>query len=386
MPTDQIKALAQQHGIVDSFTDNFGLQQDTEADVSRAILHAVGALGASDAARPATAERTQQPQCVVVTLGEPAEILVDGDFYLKPAPGTPLPSSQAAPANCSGDYCDYVIEAEQGALFEGTAKLSFAPAATDSAAARITLQLPAELPIGYHHLRLAASPTLLKPLSLQLIVVPQQAVTVESSNKPVGVSVQLYSLQSQKNWGMGDFSDLGELCELLAEFGVDTIGVNPLHVLYAQHPERCSPYSPSSRVFLNPLYIDVMAVPGVSKSRALQKYLQSEDFRNRLQNVRSSDQVEYAQIARLKLDALRLLFEELDWFGQQGFQDFVSRQGEGLQMHARFEAFDRHFSEEYELTAWTEWPAEYHEPSTPSAKHWPCNWLTKLVSVVSCNG
>lgn len=361
MPTDQLHKLAEQHGIVNSFTDNFGHQQDTEVDVSRAILHAVGALS------PVAADATQHLQCVVVTMGELADILLETDVVSELSVEPRMLSTQDAAAICSEAICDYVIESEQGNLFPGTAGIT--SVAVANSAVRITLQLPAELPVGYHRLQLPESPPmLLKPRSLQLIVVPQQAYSVDSSNRPVGVSVQLYSLRSQNNWGIGDFGDLGELCALLAEFGVDTIGVNPLHVLYAQHPERCSPYSPSSRVFLNPLYIDVMAVPGAAESQGLQNYRQTDDFQKCLQQARTSDQVEYAQVARLKLHALRLLFDDLNSSPQPRFLEFVSRHGEALQMHARFEAFDRYFSEEQELHSWTDWPVAYHDPSTPQCK------------------
>jgi hypothetical protein len=54
-----------------------------------------------------------------------------------------------------------------------------------------------------------------------------------------------------RNWGIGDFEDLARLAEIVAAQGGDFLGVNPLHALYPADPERCSPYSPSSRRFLN---------------------------------------------------------------------------------------------------------------------------------------
>ncbi len=72
-----------------------------------------------------------------------------------------------------------------------------------------------------------------------------------------GLTCQLYGLRSERNLGMGDFEDLARLAELAARVGADFVGVNPLHALFLAEPSRFSPYSPSSRRFLNPLYIAV---------------------------------------------------------------------------------------------------------------------------------
>ena len=381
MSTDQLNELAEQHGIVDSFTDNFGHQQHTEADVKRAILQAIGALSAEPA------RDTQALRSIVVTLGEQVEIPIQPSQFADP--GCEADHDQPLPSVGKTATCSYVIETEQGESIPGETQLLFTQATDNGGRAKafITLHLPAELTVGYHQLQLAASPPILpNPLSLQLILVPEKAFCVDDSYKPVGVSVQLYSLRSGNNWGIGDFSDLAELCAQLGKLGVDTIGINPLHALYSQHPERCSPYSPASRVFLNPLYIDVMAAPGASGSQSLQQFIQTEDFRKRLQQARNVEQVDYSQVARLKLHALRLLFDSSyatsttdktsptdsspgsSVSPQQRFRDFVTRQGEALQLHACFEAFDSYFSTEHELLGWTDWPVDFHDPSTPQCE------------------
>src|SRR5262249_50806854 len=70
------------------------------------------------------------------------------------------------------------------------------------------------------------------------------------------LAVQLYGVRSRRNWGHGDFSDLLALIELAAEVGAGGVGLNPLHALLDSEPDQPSPYSPDSRLFLNPLYID----------------------------------------------------------------------------------------------------------------------------------
>src|SRR6187402_2587850 len=77
-----------------------------------------------------------------------------------------------------------------------------------------------------------------------------------------GLTTQLYGVRSDRNLGLGDFEDLARLAELAAARGADFIGVNPLHALFWEDPDRCSPYFPSTRQFLSPWYIAIDRVQG----------------------------------------------------------------------------------------------------------------------------
>ena len=83
------------------------------------------------------------------------------------------------------------------------------------------------------------------------------------------LAVQLYGVRSRRNWGHGDFSDLAALLDIVADFGCAGIGLNPLHAQFYDRP-GCSgsPYSPNSRLFLNPLYIDVEAIEEFDRAHA----------------------------------------------------------------------------------------------------------------------
>lgn len=73
----------------------------------------------------------------------------------------------------------------------------------------------------------------------------------------MGACVQLYTLRSEHNWGIGDFGDLKQMLEQVGERGGSFIGLNPIHALYPANPHSASPYSPSSRRWLNVIYIDI---------------------------------------------------------------------------------------------------------------------------------
>src|SRR5690606_18516394 len=116
-----------------------------------------------------------------------------------------------------------------------------------------------------------------------------------------GIAVQLYSLRSPRNWGMGDFGDLRELIELAAPLGCGIVGMNPLHALMPANPAHISPYSPSSREFLNVLYIDVESVEEFADCEPARNLVASESFQAELRRLRATDKVDYERVAAAKL-------------------------------------------------------------------------------------
>ena len=108
------------------------------------------------------------------------------------------------------------------------------------------IKLDAELPLGYHQLNLLADDED-KIADMRLIIAPMSCYhpsTIKQGNKVWGLSVQLYCLRSEKNWGVGDFSDLSFLLENAAQNGAQFVGLNPIHALYPADPDACSPYGP----------------------------------------------------------------------------------------------------------------------------------------------
>src|SRR2546423_5992634 len=82
-----------------------------------------------------------------------------------------------------------------------------------------------------------------------------QPELLDKGGRVWGFMVQLYGVRSERNWGIGDFSDLRSLVEIAARLGAAVVGVNPLHAAHV------SPYSPSSRPALNPVYLAIESIP-----------------------------------------------------------------------------------------------------------------------------
>ncbi|MFT4266007.1 MAG: 4-alpha-glucanotransferase [Xenophilus sp.] len=226
--------------------------------------------------------------------------------------------------------------------------------------------LAAELPPGYHRLTLEGEPG-----HLLLIAAPEHCHLPPEGERSWGIAVQLYALRSDRQWGMGDFSDLAALVPVAAQLGAQAIGLNPLHALFLDDPGQCSPYSPSSRRHLNALYIDVEALPEFAACEAARRHVAEPAFQQRLAALRASEFVNHPGVAAAKLEVLALLHrhfsEGADAGRAEAFAAFRAARGEALQRQALFDALYAHFRrQDAAAWGWPAWPPEYHDPDSPA--------------------
>lgn len=236
--------------------------------------------------------------------------------------------------------------------------------------------LPFSLPLGYHDVTLSADNDQLG--TSRIIVAPQACYTpseIQQGKKTWGLSVQLYCVRSEKNWGIGDFSDLALLVEKAAAVGADFVGLNPIHALYPANPNACSPYGPSSRRWLNYLYIDVTAVDGY-ESDPVQEIVNNETFKKTLEHARSEDYVDYEAVAHIKLTALKAVFDVYEekylrnnTKQNKAFKAFIEAGGESLDMLATYDALqsDLH-AQGKESWGWPVFPEAYKDYYNPAVE------------------
>jgi 4-alpha-glucanotransferase len=167
------------------------------------------------------------------------------------------------------------------------------------------------------------------------------------------LAVQLYALRSSRNWGHGDFGDLVRLIPVAAACGAAGIGLNPLHALFIERADHVSPYAPNSRIFLNPLYINIEAVEDFPNSAAADIDIDA---------LRAGDLIDQAQVARAKLQALRLAFEHFLRSASEKrrarFDAYRREQGERLRQFACFEVLRARFAP----SQWKDWPEPWRHP------------------------
>jgi (1->4)-alpha-D-glucan 1-alpha-D-glucosylmutase len=216
----------------------------------------------------------------------------------------------------------------------------------------------------------SAAPAAAQPLPARAYL----PAALESGPGIWGIAIQLYALRGARDWGIGDFGALADFAARAAAAGAGTVGLNPLHALHLDEPERASPYSPTSRRFLNPLYIDVEAVPELADCPAAQQLMRTDTFQAELARLRAAEMVDYRGVAALKLRALALLhasFAERHAGGETGrgraFQMFRDTEGPALRRFAIFQALrEERGGADPAQRAWRNWPAELRSPQSPA--------------------
>ena len=193
-----------------------------------------------------------------------------------------------------------------------------------------TFQIPADLPHGYHQIKLNGGET------CPLIVTP--ARLDNAATPQTGVMAQIYSVRSRGSWGMGDFHDIGLLAETVAhKAGADFLLINPLHAAEPSPPVEDSPYLPTTRRFLNPIYLRIEDVPELTLLDAASRADVADIAAEFQQRNRSADRINRDEIYAAKLHVLRDLYR-LDWARERtdAFREFTRREGEYLQRFAEW--------------------------------------------------
>ena len=208
-----------------------------------------------------------------------------------------------------------------------------------------SFEVPADLPQGWHRLHLTAGGQGELTAEATLVVTPERltGATELVEHPRAGVMAQLYSVRSRRSWGIGDFADLGALAETVAAEGFDYLLVNPLHAAEPVPPVENSPYLPTTRRYVNPIYLRVEDVPEFEQLDA-ELRADVEEIAEEFQAAdTTADILERNPVYEAKLAVLREL-HALEPTAERGaaFRDFVAREGEGLVDFARWCA-DREF-------------------------------------------
>jgi 4-alpha-glucanotransferase len=370
-PHNSFERLAALHGIGSSYLDYKGELKHISATSKAAILAAMGVATSEEREIEAAILNHETvhwmrmlPAARVVTLGEPAFVDVSIPLALKATRVSWSIELEYGAERAGSSAVDTLEVIERGTL-------------DNREFARLKLELPNDLPLGYHTLNVSLDTGLAG--ESRLIVAPSVSFEPEAFHRGErvwGVAVQLYSLRSKRNWGIGDFRDLADLVRLAAPLGCGIIGLNPLHALMPANPAHISPYSPSSREFLNVLYIAIEDVPEFAHCKAAQALVANADFQAKLAALRATDSVDYERVAAAKFAVLPLLYEQFrtQHLAQatpraQAFREYQEQRGEPLLRHALFDALDAHWRlQGPQYWGWPSWPEEYRDPTSPAVQ------------------
>ena len=326
--SDALERLAAKAGIAASWWDMSGQEHRTSDDTKRALLTSMHLPCATlgdwrDSLHRLTAPRPL-PMALTTIMGQPIQVPI-GPLHrptwvtLRAEDGTTtrFPTSGIPP---SGIPTGSILTAG-GAL---------------------TLPPP---PMGRHQLTLDDDTA----TTCHLTVAPARCHLPDelaAGQRRFGIAAHLYTLRGRQDQGIGDFSTLAELGEAAARAGAAVVGLNPLHALFPGDRSRASPYHPSHRGFLDPIYIDIAALLGAAPSA--------------FAALSAPAMVDYPGVWSVKQRALEAAFAA-GGADDPALDAFIAAGGGPLRDFARFEAIAAHRGS----THWRAWPASLRHPTSP---------------------
>jgi (1->4)-alpha-D-glucan 1-alpha-D-glucosylmutase len=345
----ELAELAERCGVAVRYSSFWGEDQWVSEAFLRRAMSAIG-IDPERAGETAPSPPPQLPKAKVVQQAQPVRI--------------------EWPAGASGPHPAWVLEPHE---VPKPAEARRGNATT--AHGKHTVNLPADLEPGYWHLRVESDPA----DYCLLAVAPERcwvAPALRDGERWWGCTIQLYALRSSRNWGVGDFGDLRRLVDTAARQGASFVGLSPLHALFPHRPEVASPYSPSSRNALNPIYIDVQSLLDASDCDEALAHASSTAFQDRLIHLRDAELVDYPGVAAAKEEVLGLLwrhFEEQDLGRNTSrgthFEAFMAQRRDTLGRHALFEALQAHFFRaDPNVWGWPAWPQDYQDVNSDSVR------------------
>ena len=372
MPSESFEQLLDRAaalcGVEDGFWDIWGRRHDTGAAAKQAILRAKG-FAADDA--PAL-ERSLAEMKRREWLRLLPPVIVQNESV-----SVALPLN--LPTESLGQRARITIRLENGA--PSTYELNpldlpqIACIEMDGQTwVRKQARIPASLPLGYHEIAVQVGAL---TGATRFIVTPSRAYLppqLGRGGRIAGITVSLYGVRSSRNWGCGDFRDLLDVIDWVAEdLGASFVGLNPLHAIHNRRPFNTSPYLPNCIFYQNFLYLDVEGMEDFAASRRAQQCFQAAATQNEIAALRQAPYVEYERVAALKLRLLKLLFGQFLRERRRGsarareFDAYLAREGDLLEKFATYCALDDHLhARNPDLWIWPNWPEEYRDPASPA--------------------
>lgn len=335
MTNDALKDLARRAGVATQWRDQTGVERAVSPETLRAILDALGLPAGSEPEHRRALEVLSQARRAVsfitARVGEPVRLPADGTL------------SNAIE-----------IELEDGSRSTVTAITS-----SDG------LILPAFATPGYHTAMLSSGP-------VTIAVAPPRCVTFADLNEGGsgwGLASQIYALRRQGDGGIGDFGGVAALGHAAGKLGADALAISPVHALYGADPSRFSPYSPSTRLFYNPLHADPASI---LTEAVVQEIASAAGLGPAMAELEHLPRVDWLRATPLKLKLLRAVYQRLrDPAGgldaaRSAFANALTSASPLLRAHAVFEVLHAaELSQDKAAWHWRDWRPSYRDPASP---------------------
>ena len=302
---DEIRALAEAAGIDRMWRDADGAEHVVS---DQALANVLGALGYK---AETAADRARSLECIKAENAAPPTLLT-----AEAGRPTPLPAGAFRAALTAEDGTERGVEIDGGVL-------------------------PAIDQPGYYNLEIGGH-------RLTLAVAPPTCYTAPElqARHLWGPSVQISALRGTDAQPYGHLGHLDTAARLFAARGADAMMINPMHALLPFTGYDFSPYSPSSKLFLNgeladPALLGLPPLPA-REGEAL---------------------VDWTMALPQRLSDLRAIFDSLDPARRAEIDAENARFGEPLRRQAIFDALDTRFRPTGAV-GWQDWPQAFRDPQS----------------------
>lgn len=319
-----LHAAARQAGLAVTWQDANGKSHKTDPDVLQALLNTIEIHEGNTSSRPSP--------LIIAQVGE----------------AVALPFQNSNPAS-------YVLQKEDGSKQEGKLKHDKAGLLLSPICNTPGYHI---LEYGHHTIKLAVAPTHCEDLKART-----------ANQKAWGTSVQIPALRQKDDGGFGHLGSVADLALSIGNVGADALMISPIHALSPLHPEQCSPYSPSSRRYFNPLLANLEVC--FSRQLIHSVYRQHSDWAVTFERMQKEKLIDWEKAGVLKLKLMRALYDKhIACSLPPEFVEFIAAGGDALRNHAIFEALQAHqLLRGPRGDNWRSWGPPYKKPSTPEVQH-----------------
>jgi 4-alpha-glucanotransferase len=168
--------------------------------------------------------------------------------------------------------------------------------------------------------------------------------------KGAGVAIPVFSLRTERSFGVGEFMDLKVLVDWAVKSGLKLVQILPINDTVANHTWKDSyPYAAISVFALHPVYLNLLKMGKLSDKKQMDSFLKKGKKLNKL------DTFDYVSVMDLKSKYFKLLYDqEKDKFlKDRKFKKFFKENKDWLIPYAAFSCL----RDRYDTPDFTKWSA-----------------------------
>lgn len=173
-----------------------------------------------------------------------------------------------------------------------------------------------------------------------------------------GLSIPVFSIRTEKSFGVGEFADLPLLADWAKALGMKLIQILPINDTTAFHNWKDSyPYAGISAFALHPLYISLSAIAGEEQADLLKEWEAKRIELNQLPVV------DYAAVMKTKWTLLRELYDRIgkSCLSSGGYKSYWKEQQHWLKPYCIFS----YLRDQNQTADFSDWPS--HNSYDPDA-------------------